>query len=315
MTTRKLTVGIPTFNGAKHIEQTIESVLVQALDMEADLIEILISDNASEDDIWEIATSYKKKYPTVFSIYRNEKNVGYDRNIDLIYKRAIGDYVWPLADDDILSSDALSKVLAVINLYPEVDLLFVGGVPESSAAKENMLCINRNDFFVLTGFRSGGISGNIIKKKVWSAIDVAKYFDTGWIHFGAILEIAAQSISYIFREPLESEIQGLSKKWGGGGTFLLVGLQLAQLFRGMKSLGYDRRCIRKAKLMIKGTYYRQICKAKAEGLLINSSVVCKFINLYGYFPSFWLVDLPLLIMPNKISRFIYRYYRHMKSSI
>lgn len=313
MTQIKLTIGIPTFNGANHIEQAIESLLGQLADIDQSMIEILISDNASEDHVWQIANFYKQKFPALFSIFRNEVNVGFDRNVGLIFKRAQGEFVWPLADDDVASPDALKKILLIIISHPEVNLLFVGGTPNLIDKKESTICKDGNTFFSLSAFRSGGISGNIIKKSAWNYVDVSSYFDTGWVHFGVVLEVAASSASYVFSEALESEIPNLSKKWGRNGTFLLVGLELVQIFKNMQRLGYNKECIRQAHWVIKGTYHRQICKAKAEGLHVDFALIRRFIKLYYKFPSFWLIDLPLLLMPNKFSWLIYQGYWRIQS--
>jgi glycosyltransferase involved in cell wall biosynthesis len=309
MTQIKLTIGIPTFNGSNHIKQAIDSVLSQLVDIDESSIEILINDNASDDNVWQIANAYQEKFPSLFTIFRNEVNVGFDRNVNLIFERAQGQFVWPLADDDVVSPSALKKILSVLALHPEVNLLFVGGTPNLLDQKEGVILNDGNLFLSQTGFRSGGISGNIIKKSAWNSVNVSSYFDTGWVHFGVVIEVAASSIVYIFKEPLESEIPGLGKKWGGNGTHLLVGLELVELFQNMVRLGYSKASIRAAHLLIKGNYHRQICKAKSEGLAVNFELIRRFTRLYYTFPSFWLIDLPLLLMPQKLSWLIYQGYK------
>jgi glycosyltransferase involved in cell wall biosynthesis len=307
-----LTIGIPTYNGAGHIEQVIDSVLSQLTYIDKYSIEILINDNASDDHVWKIANTYKKIWPKLFYIYRNEVNVGYDRNVDLIFKRARGIFIWTLADDDIVSPGAIKKILSVLNFHPEVNLLFVGGTPNLNSLNEGVICHDGNTFFKQSAFRSGGISGNIIAKSAWNAVDVSKYFDTGWVHFGVVIEVASRSTSYIFNEALETEISGLHKKWAVKGLHLIIGLQLVELFKNMVPLGYSDECIRAARLLIKRNYYRQICKAKAEGLAINFKSIRRFIDAYYMFPSFWMIDLPMLLMPRKLCWLIYRTYILMK---
>jgi glycosyltransferase involved in cell wall biosynthesis len=307
-----LTIGIPTFNGAGHIEQVINSLLDELTDNDKCSIEILINDNASQDHVWKIANAYKKLSPELFSIYKNEINVGYDRNVDLIFKRARGTFVWTLADDDIVSLGAIKKILTVLKFHPDVNLLFVGGTPNFHSKSVGNICQDGNMFFKQTAFRSGGISGNIIAKSAWNAVDASRYFDTGWVHFGVVIELASRSTSFIFNEALETEIMGLHKKWAGNGVHLLVGLQLAELFKNMARLGYSAECIKAAHLLIKGNYYRQICKAKAEGLAVDFEMIHRFIKVYYTFPSFWVIDLPILLMPQKLCGLIYQTYRLIK---
>jgi glycosyltransferase involved in cell wall biosynthesis len=310
-----LTIGIPTFNGAGHIEQVINSLVNQLTDIDKCSVEILINDNASQDHVWEIANTYKNLFPTIFSIFKNETNVGYDRNVDLIFKRARGTFVWPLADDDIVSPGAIKKIFSILKFHPNVNLLFVGGTTNFYSQSIGHICQDGNIFFKQTEFRSGGISGNIILKSAWNDVDVAKYFDTGWVHFGVVIELAVHSTSFIFYEALEIEITDLQKKWAGNGVHLLVGLQLVELFKNMKRLGYNAECIRAAHLLIKGNYYKQICKAKAEGLTVNFEIVIRFIKVYYIFPTFWIIDLPMLLMPQKLCFLIYQTYKLIKFKI
>lgn len=311
----KLTIAIPTYNGARYIEQTIESVLSQLGGIDKGVIEILVCDNASEDHVWQIAKTYKEKFPKLFSIFQNETNVGFDRNVDLLFKYAQGEFVWPLADDDVISQDSIRKVLSVLKSNPEVGLLFVGGTRNLVGLSDGVFCNDGNDFLQITAFGSGGISANVIKKLAWNSVNASKFFETGWIHFGVILEIVMNYKSYIFKDALESEITGVPKKWGSNGTHLLVGLQLVEVFQSMVGLGYEKKCINKAFQLIKGSYAKQICKAKAEGLKSDYSLICKFAKLYCNYPSFWLLDLPLLLMPRKLSWLIYNSYTLIRDNL
>lgn len=73
----RVTVGIPVFNGEKFLPQTIDSALKQSLD---DLV-VIISDNASTDNSWEIALKFAKNDGRI-ECHRNTSNVGVFRNMD-----------------------------------------------------------------------------------------------------------------------------------------------------------------------------------------------------------------------------------------
>lgn len=299
-----LSIAVPTYNGASTIVQTIESILNQFQEINTNSIEILIIDNASNDEVWQIACGYKRKYPSLFSIFSNAMNVGYDRNVDFLFKKSIGNFVWPLADDDIILPGGLKKVMDVLVKYPDVSLIFVGGARNINV--NNEICFNGNNFLKDTEFRSGGVSANIIRRETWISLDVAKYFDSGWIHFGAVIEVAFKGKAYIFKDVLIAEPLGLEKRWGGSGKFLLLGLDLIKVFKHMKVLGYNCSSIRNAHLLIRKNYYLQIVKAKAQGLKINVSIIIRFAKLYYSFPSFWLVDFPLLLIPQRLCTIIYK---------
>ena len=51
---------------------------------------------------------YMESYPNVIQYYRNEVNIGFDRNVDLVVKRATGKFVWILSDDDYIGMEQLN---------------------------------------------------------------------------------------------------------------------------------------------------------------------------------------------------------------
>lgn len=306
----KITVGIPTYNGSVTITNSIESVLLEVEAFESGVVELIICDNSSEDSTWEILTRFMERYPDVIRTFRNDTNVGFDRNVDLLFKYAHGDFVWLLGDDDIITKGSIQKVLNIIDEYSELGLLFVGGVVGHEDDNiDGILCENGAQFLMQTSFKSGGMSANIIRRSSWLRTDVSRYLDTNWVHFGMVIEIASREPGYAFIEMLIDEPVLMPKKWGLKGGFLLFGIKLIKVFRKLPELGYDAKCIRRADQVILGSYPRQIIKARALGLAIDMNLIRQFVSLYRSYPSFWLVHLPCLLMPAFISRFIYDRFR------
>ena len=117
----KISVCLPVFNGEKHLAQAIESVLAQTLTG----FELIICDNASTDATGEIAQKYADKDKRV--IYtRNAENIGVCANYNLSFSKARGQYIKPFAHDDLLSSDFLEKMAAVLDSQPDVGLVSCG---------------------------------------------------------------------------------------------------------------------------------------------------------------------------------------------
>lgn len=105
-----LSICIPTYNGAAYIRQTLESL---KLSKNSD-VEIVICDDASTDDTVERVKRYQKKFPNI-ELYRNRKNLGFDRNMIEVVKYAKGGYCWYMGQDDYLSPGALEKVKRIIS--------------------------------------------------------------------------------------------------------------------------------------------------------------------------------------------------------
>jgi glycosyltransferase involved in cell wall biosynthesis len=306
MVEKVLTIGIPTYNGALRISSTLDSMLAQVSEIDRALIEILVSDNCSTDGTYELVEGYKEKFPDLINVFRNESNVGYDRNVDLLFKRAKSQYVWAIGDDDIVNSSALVQIMQFLNSSgTRCDLIHVGGTSEE-ALQENKFCNqDGNEFLLSSSFRSGWLSSTIFKAAKWNSIDTTRFFGTNWIHYEMVIQIAVDCYSFIFCKPMIVEDDQYEKTWGHGGEFLLIGLDLVEIFQKMKTLRYKYFCRRAALRVIKGSYPQQIIKARVQGLPIDLPLIKRFAKNFYTFPSFWICDLPFLLCPKWICRLVY----------
>jgi len=306
-----LTIGIPTYNGSKYIKTAIDSILNQLSDISLNEVEILVSDNASTDNTQEVLMDYLNNYKGIFSYFRNEDNVGFDRNVDLVVNRASGTFVWVLSDDDFIQLGGVAAVLESIRKYPRAAVGFVNYSSEIMLRTyDACLCLDGNDFFTKTAFKSSLISSNVINREEWLKSKLEKYFGAGWIHFGFLISCLARGQGFII--PEHYIVQGGERRWGKNGDFILVGLELARIFKGMPQYGYSREVKEMAVFGIKGRYIKHIPMARLEGLMVNRNLVSQFYELYRQYPSFWLIDIPLLLMPKVVYIVTRKMYRLKK---
>ncbi|MCA6514731.1 MAG: glycosyltransferase family 2 protein, partial [Chitinophagaceae bacterium] len=87
-----ITIAIPNYNYGQYIGKTIESAIHQS----GDDIEILISDNNSEDNSWEIIQSYVDS--RIISFKQNQ-NIGLQQNWNFLLNKARGKYFILLPSD------------------------------------------------------------------------------------------------------------------------------------------------------------------------------------------------------------------------
>ncbi|WP_276676116.1 glycosyltransferase [Selenomonas artemidis] len=133
-----LTYGIITYNRSKYLKKSLKSVLEQVGNDE--LVEVLVSDNCSEDDTKEVVREFQKKYKNL-RYHCNETNVGAEGNIHEALRHSKGEYVITAGDDDYLADGMLYLVIDYIRRHRDMGIIFMA---------------NRNDEPFLPPYESAG---------------------------------------------------------------------------------------------------------------------------------------------------------------
>ena len=103
-----ISVAIASFNGAKYIAAQLDSILNQTVKV----TEIVICDDNSTDETRDILQSYDEKYPGIFKIFRNEKNLGCSVNFEKALSLCSGEIIFLADQDDLWKADKVEKMLA-----------------------------------------------------------------------------------------------------------------------------------------------------------------------------------------------------------
>lgn len=112
---KKVTVGIPVYNGEKSIKKAIDSVLNQTF-MD---FEIIISDNASTDSTKEICEEYSKNNDEITYI-RQKKNLGYIKNFLYTLNYTESKYFVWLSADDFWEPTFLEKNISILDSKKDI---------------------------------------------------------------------------------------------------------------------------------------------------------------------------------------------------
>lgn len=114
-----VSVSMPTYNHESFISDSIESVLAQGYDN----MEIIIVDDASTDRTPEIIKEYDRKYPGLFKIKINEKNLGVTPTCNIALSMCTGEYIAFTSGDDVWLPGKLNKQIA--KMEEDVDCVLV----------------------------------------------------------------------------------------------------------------------------------------------------------------------------------------------
>ena len=190
----KLSICIATYNRAKFIGETLDSILTQ-LDSR---VEIVVVDGASPDITHQVMSQYLSSYPCI-RYYREQINSGVDVDYDKAVGYAKGEYCWLMTDDDLLCPRAVARVLEAIEDSPE--LIVVNSevknanfsklyVERSLAFTEDRKFAVRDceKFFAEVASYLSFIGGVVIKRQTWLERNRANYYGTLFIHVGVIFQ-------------------------------------------------------------------------------------------------------------------------------
>ncbi|MBI2858233.1 MAG: glycosyltransferase family 2 protein [Chloroflexi bacterium] len=108
-----LSIGIPTFNRADFLTRCLESITAQIDKEMAEIVEVIISNNASTDDTEDVALAFCQRHGYV-SYFRNATNLGAEKNVFAAAEKAKGEYLWIFGDDDLMLDGALKRILPIL---------------------------------------------------------------------------------------------------------------------------------------------------------------------------------------------------------
>ena len=115
-----VSVVMPNFNGANHIEESIQSIINQSYEN----WELVICDDGSTDNSWEIIEHLAKNDERI-SIYKNETNLGNPKNrnrlLSLISANTV--YIAVLDSDDVALPHRLQSQIKFLEDNQEVGLV------------------------------------------------------------------------------------------------------------------------------------------------------------------------------------------------
>ena len=126
-----VTIAIPTLNRVELLRLTLGSALNQTYRN----IEILVSDNASEDGTWDLlqaATDERVR------IHRRPVRLSMYAHWNVILKEARGSYFLLLSDDDLLEPHAIERMVSVFDSNPSAGCVFCRGSIIDSEGRQIM---------------------------------------------------------------------------------------------------------------------------------------------------------------------------------
>ena len=156
-----VSVVVLTYNHEKYIKQALDSILMQKVNFD---YEILIGDDASTDNTVKILEEYQNKYPNVIKLFLNKTNLGATQNAYNVLMNVKGRYLATCEGDDYWT-DVNKLQIQVDYLEKNKDLVgcthyFTVVDEESKPLKNQYLSwIKQKDLFTLNDFEGMFLPG------------------------------------------------------------------------------------------------------------------------------------------------------------
>lgn len=324
-----ISVCIPTHHGrAAQLDEALESVVSQ---LDADLdgaVEVVVSDNGSEDDTRAVVERRRERLGDALVYHRFEENMGFTRNLLRVVDSAAGRHCWLLGSDDRIAPGGLARVAARLRADPGLTGITVNranvdavtGEPEADdprvvPAGGSRLYERAADTFADLGILQDFISTQIVHRERWRA--AVERLGTEGVAQGGDFPHLPVLIDMIRRDPRwRWEAEPLLVHRVGRATLgafgshvvehaILVTTHRASAWRSQFGLGSHlyRVLMRKAWLLQAGPF--AIAHYKHEpghSPTVTLKLFRAFAPWYGFLPEFWLKTVPVMLAPLRTLR-------------
>lgn len=193
----RLSICIPTYNGLPHLEKLLNS-LMKCTCQE---LEIVVTDDCSVDGTWEFLMGFKKQDRRV-RIFRNDLNLGMDRNFARSVELAGGEFVWLCGQDDLIAPQGIEAVVDLIVGDKSLDFIHMPYVMQGDANAVEDWRGAPHSASPLRGIGLFDFMGSnyeklptflpefVIRRSLWQKVDVTRYFGTCYCQVGVFIEVS-----------------------------------------------------------------------------------------------------------------------------
>lgn len=122
----KTSLVLATYNGEEYVVEQLDSIRLQNRKID----EVIICDDRSTDNTYQIITDYIKQYKlTNWFIEINENNLGYATNFTKMLKKVSGDIIFLADQDDIWEKDKIEIMAKIMEKNSNILLLASNLIP------------------------------------------------------------------------------------------------------------------------------------------------------------------------------------------
>ena len=123
MKNKLLSVCIPVYNRREVFKHCLIKACQACMESSED-VEVVISDNNSEDDLYFIVEEIRLEFLDIDIIYnKNKENIGSSRNFFKVIDMASGEFCWIVGSDDFVKKDSIKTLIDIIKQNNDISFI------------------------------------------------------------------------------------------------------------------------------------------------------------------------------------------------
>lgn len=119
----KTSVALCTYNGAKFLQQQLDSILSQTIPVD----EIVVCDDQSSDDTVKILSIYLEQHPETFRIFVNPNKLGSVKNFEKCISLCQNEIIFLSDQDDVWVANKVERMIRTFQEHPSISAVCTNG--------------------------------------------------------------------------------------------------------------------------------------------------------------------------------------------
>jgi len=303
-----LSVCIPTYNRAKYLPETLESLLPQL----AGDVELLVYDTGSTDGTPELMRGYQDRFPNLRLFLLDERR-GFDEALLLLLAEARGDYVWYFGSDDVLDPGAVDEIRrAILRCRERPSFIFLnhsvvdhGGrllIPSNAGRVGNQEFRTGRECVARLGLHLGYISACIFRREYAQPLTATDRF-LGSLWMGLHLNLLALAkpgpALYLGRAMVRAR-RNPGNIYDYGEIFCRRASEVFWHARG-RGIGWSS-VYRAMNLTVRLFHFRYAVSRRCEDPAELDRALPAMLRACWAYPWFWILIVPVRLIPSRLAR-------------
>jgi glycosyltransferase involved in cell wall biosynthesis len=304
-----LSILIPTYNRAEYLSLNLKHLSLQLLPEHKNLIEVIISNNASIDKTKDILDSYKNN--PFFTILEQKQNIGAERNFLSLIESSHGQFLWIFGDDEAPLDGAINKVITLLRKNSDVGLIHIKSPKGHESLGKFDFHLKHsspqlsdfndpNQFLASVNYFISFITSHIFNRSyISSAINPNDFVGTNLVQETFYLQAALNSPHNIIVS--DYLFSPMTNHTGGYKLFETFASHQQKIFSFFSKLGLKYSTVKQInKKMLRTAFpYWLIFLQRRPDQFQTEFIFKELFKNFKFYINFWIFCVPILVFPHR----------------